>query len=130
MQSVFLGGALARYTGVKISPRFSGGEVVLVKDHGTYTTSVHRPVFDGLLGERREGFVQVDWEPVTALPGTIREEIDVFGDGTSELQLILNTADGRARYENRPPAVRGNPKPARRRSGWAIRIKAINPGKK
>lgn len=128
-QAVFLGGALAGRTGVKVSPRFTGGEVALVKDHGAYRTSVHRPVFDGLFGERREGFVQVDWEPVTALPESIREEIDVFGDGASGFYITLNTADGRAGYENKPPGVRGNPKPARLRSGWAIRIKVRNPGK-
>ena len=66
--SVF-GRALVAASGVKISPWYSGGEVVLSVDHGVYRTHVHRPVFDALIGEKSEGFIQLNWEPLAGLLG-------------------------------------------------------------
>ena len=37
--------------GLKISDRWSGGEIVQTIEHGTYQTAIHRPVFDGLFRE-------------------------------------------------------------------------------
>src|SRR5512136_1900572 len=58
-------------TGLKTSANWTGGEVAQTIDHGTYQTEVHRPVFDALIGERRQGFVQVAWRPPEALPARI-----------------------------------------------------------
>lgn len=57
----FWAGALARSTGVVISPWYTGGEVARTIDRGEYRTRIHRPVFDALIGQRDEGFVQVDF---------------------------------------------------------------------
>jgi len=112
---------LADASGIRISPRFSGGEIARTVDHGGYRTIVHRPVFDGLTGDREKGFIQVDWEPVAPLPETLREELDVYGNG-EKLSVILNTVSGTAACENDPSWVSGKPKAARYRAGWTMRV--------
>jgi hypothetical protein len=50
-------------TGIKINPRFSGGEVDTTIIRNGYRVSVHKPVFEALVGRSRSGFIQVDWKP-------------------------------------------------------------------
>lgn len=83
-------------TGITVSPWFSGGEIRRTIEHGTYQTRIRRPVFDALIGQRRKGFVQIDWEPLAALPEVIEEEIDYDGDGRSDFRVTLDTGSGRA----------------------------------
>jgi hypothetical protein len=79
-------------TGLTVSANFTGGEVVQTVDHGAYQAAVHRPVFDALIGERKEGFVQIDWAPLDALPALVEEEIDVDGDGKADMRLQVDPA--------------------------------------
>lgn len=79
-------------TGLTLSPWIDGGEVVQTIRHGRYQTHVHRLVFDALIGERKEGFVQVDWLPPYALPARIDEEIDADGDGQADFRVEVVTA--------------------------------------
>jgi len=83
-------------TGLKHSANWTGGEVVQTLEHGTYRTEVHRPVFDALIGERKEGFVQVAWAPPDALPARIDEEIDADADGRAVFRIELVTATRQA----------------------------------
>jgi hypothetical protein len=84
-------------TGLTISPNYSGGEVVQTIDHGAYETRVHRMVFDDvLIGERKEGFIQVDWIPLDGLPAQIDEEIDADGDGQADFRIEVDTASKEA----------------------------------
>lgn len=79
-------------TGLTISPVFSGGEIARTLDRRGYSVFIHRPVFDALLREKREGFVQVDWGPAEALPARFRESLDLDGDGKEESVFELDTA--------------------------------------
>ncbi len=74
---------LASATGVTVSPRITGGEVVQVNDHGAYKALVHRPVFDGLTGDRSTGFIQINWEGAGGLPPVVEERVDLGGNGLS-----------------------------------------------
>lgn len=89
------------------SPRFTGGEVARSIDHGSYRTVLHRPVFDGLVGERADGFVQIDWVPVEkqSLPSAIVEDLDINGDGSSEVSVRIDTASGHVRLARKAPWV-------------------------
>jgi len=88
---------LAGATGVIISPWFTGGEVVRTETHERYRTEIHRPVFDGLLGERDKGFVQIKWMPESGkLPPVIEEEIDFNGDNSTDFFISLNTRTNEA----------------------------------
>jgi hypothetical protein len=87
---------LVNVTGLQISPWFSGGEIVRTIDHGSYKTLQHRAVFDALIGQRAEGFVQIDFSPAAALPDQIKEKIDFDLDGKIDFELeydvVSNTA--------------------------------------
>ena len=113
---------LAEATGIKVHPRYSGGEVVSVTDHGAYSTSIHRPVFDALIGQTREGFVQINWSPAGGLPAVIREEIDYNSDGRKDFSITLNTATGEATLTKNDPAVAGLEKTYCLSDGWAVRV--------
>lgn len=82
--------------GLKISARWSGGEVVQTIDHEQYQTSIHRPVFDGLFWEKSKGFVQIDWTSEQELPEIIDENIDFDRDGQEDFQIVLNTQTNEA----------------------------------
>lgn len=98
---------LADGTGIQVSPRYTGGEVLQSIDHGQYKTRLHRPVFDGLFGERSQGFVQIDWVPEEkeTLPALIEEEFDLDGDGTGEFRIRLDTLAARAELLKNEPWV-------------------------
>lgn len=86
----------ASATGLVVSPWFSGGEVATTVDHAGYETHVHQTVFQALIGERDEGFVQVDWAPIDALPGMIEEEIDFDQNGSADFRVKLDTQSRQA----------------------------------
>lgn len=79
-------------TGLHVHPIYSGGEVARTIDHGSYQTLIHRPVFDGLIGQRNTGFVQIRWQAKDAnLPASIEEPIDFDADGVDDLRVRLDT---------------------------------------
>jgi hypothetical protein len=100
-----LPGQLASAAGLKTSANWTGGEVVQTLDHGTYQTEIHRPVFDALIGEHKEGFVQVAWRPPDALPARIDEQIDVDADGQADFRIELETATKQASLTPYSPNV-------------------------
>ena len=79
-------------TGLKTSANWTGGEVVQTIDHGTYQTDIHRPVFDALIGEHTEGFIQIAWQPLKTLPRLIDEKIDFDADGQADFRIELQPA--------------------------------------
>jgi hypothetical protein len=100
-----LGESFVSATGLTHSANWSGGEVAQTAEHGTYRTEVHRPVFDALIGERKEGFVQVAWRPADALPARIDEEIDADADGQADFRIELETATQQATLTPYSPNV-------------------------
>jgi hypothetical protein len=53
-------------TGIKVNPRYTGGEVARTIERKGYRIMIHRPVFSALIGQSKTGFVQVDWKPDSA----------------------------------------------------------------
>jgi hypothetical protein len=113
---------LASATGIKVSPWFSGAEVVHTVDHGAYKTYIHRPVFDALIGEKKEGFMQLNWEPYAGLPSVVQEAIDYNGDGKEDFLITLNTKTGDKSLISYNPTVRAIEGPYRLTKGWVIRV--------
>ncbi|MEI8191710.1 MAG: hypothetical protein WCI75_18505 [candidate division NC10 bacterium] len=112
--------ALVRATGLSISPRCSGGEVSRTVDQCGYNTHLRRAVFDGLLAARRRGFIQVEWDPVTALPRIIDEDIDAQGRG--RFRISLDTLTGKAELRDASPEVVGIDVVTPFKGGWMARI--------
>ncbi len=103
----FWAGQLVSATGVKVSPWFVGGEVVHIIAHDHYQTQLHRPVFDGLLWDSKEGFVQVDWRPFNALPRRIEEDIDYDQDGRNDFRVTIDVPSLQAQIQPLSPTVLG-----------------------
>lgn len=122
-----LSGPFISATGLKHSANWSGGEVVQTLEHGTYRTEIHRPVFDALIGERKEGFVQVAWRPADALPARIDEEIDADADGRADFRIELETATRQASLTPYSPNVMELEGVYRLGETLAIRVTLKNP---
>ncbi len=91
---------LVSFTGLKVSPLFTGGEVVQTIRHEGYETLIHRPVFDGLVCERKNGFVQIGWKASGGtLPEVIDEAIDFNRDGKEDFRIKLNTTTNQGQLE-------------------------------
>lgn len=112
----------ARSTGAIVSPRYSGGEVVKVIDHGTYRSFIHRPVFDGLFSDRSGGFIQIDWRGGPPWPERLEESIDYDRDGVSNLTVSLDTQTLKADVSAKDPSVGGIEGAYRLEHGFAVRI--------
>jgi len=119
---------LAAVTGIKVSPWFSGGEVIHTLAEPHYQVLIREPVFQALVGERDEGFVQIDWVPTgEALPAQIRSDIDVWpGDGP-EFTLHLDTVTNEVHLEKHSPLVLGAQRVLNLGQSRAVRVELRNP---
>jgi hypothetical protein len=112
----------ADVTGITINHRYSGGEIVKIVDHGNYKTAMHRPVFDSLIGQAEEGFVQINWEPAAGLTQVLNEGFDYNSDGKEDFSIILKTATGEVILTATNPSVLSAEKAYKLRNGWAVRV--------
>jgi len=122
---------LANETGIHVSPRFSGAEVRQTIDHGSYKTLLHRIVFDGLVSERSEGFVQIDWVPQDKqlLPAVFEEDLDIDGDGAIEISVRVEPSTGKAELLRKAPWVLGTESLISADSERILRVRLRNPRK-
>jgi hypothetical protein len=123
------GSTFADLTGLVFAPTYSGGEVARTVNHGAYQTEIHRPVFDALIGETKEGFIQVAWRHADALPARIEEEIDTGGDGQADFRIALDTATRQAVLTPYSPKVIELKGVYRLGETLAIRVRLKNPRK-
>ncbi len=101
-----LAGKLVAVTGLHVHPIYTGGAIAQTIDHGSYQTVIHEPVFDGLIGRRSHGFVQIEWQPKEAdLPEWIEEPIDFDADGISEFEIRFGTKTTDASVKPLDPCV-------------------------
>ena len=118
---------LVTITGVKVSPWETGGDVINTIDHGQYQTTIHEQVFQGLLSEKQEGLVQVDWQPAANLPDHIDEYIDYDADGKNEFYIELDTKSNQAYVLPLQTGVIGLEKNYLLKDGQAVRVRIKNP---
>ncbi len=96
----FFAGKLVAVTSLHVHPLYTGGEVAQTIDHGPYRTLIHHPVFDGLVGQREYGILQIQWQPKdTNLPARIDEQIDFDADGSNDFGIRLDTVTCEASIE-------------------------------
>ncbi len=113
---------LASASGVIISPRMTGGEIIKTIDHGAYRTSIHRPVLDALIGESKAGFVQIRWEPFAGLPPIVEEKIDYRGQQKEDFLITLDTRTGKASLTPYSDSVVSVEEVYKLKNGWAVRV--------
>lgn len=75
--------------GLHVDEIYSGGPKVRTIQQGAYTIEVHRVVTPQML-QRERPFVQMDWEPVSALPAHVSDVVDIDGDGQPDLRVSFD----------------------------------------
>lgn len=75
--------------GLHVDEMYSGGAKVRTIQRGAYSIDIHRTVSPHMF--QNEGpFVQLDWRPVSALPGHVSEAVDVDGDGQPDIRVSFD----------------------------------------
>jgi hypothetical protein len=115
-----LASATSKLPFMKISPRYSGGVVVTEVQKGDYTIGIRKAVFDGLFGEKKEGFVQVDWKG--KLPNPIADTIDFNNDNVKDFVIRIDTLNSQTQITPLNPKVKGVWISTKTSYGWAVRV--------
>ena len=115
---------LVNATGVKVSPLHVGGEIARTVEHNGYRTLVRQPVFESLIGQSKEGFVQIDWKKTEGgqLPAHLEEDIDLDGDGRADCRLAIDTTVPKATVVAPPPRFLSLDKAIPIKDGVVVRI--------
>jgi hypothetical protein len=112
--------AVSRLPFMKINPNYTGGEVVTTYTEKNCTLNIHRPVFDGLLGERQTGFVQIDWKG--ELPEIISDTVDYNRDGKADFFLEINRKDEKTNFKSFSTLAKNIRISTAASYGWSARI--------
>jgi hypothetical protein len=75
--------------GLHVDEMYSGGPKVRTIHTAAYSIDIHRPVFPHML-QTETPFVQLDWKPVSALPGHVSDLVDVDGDGQPDVRVSFD----------------------------------------
>jgi hypothetical protein len=115
-----LSGAVSRMPFMKINPRYTGGEVAYQLSENSCTLDVRKPVFNGFFGERKSGFVQLDWRGT--IPETINDTIDYDRDGRMDFFLSVDRKNQKTELHplNSKTGKVLNSTPTS--YGWAVRV--------
>lgn len=80
---------------------------------------IRKPVFDGLIGERKNGFVQVDWRG--NIPEIIIDTLDFNFDGVPDFSVSINRKEIKTEFASLNPYVKKLGISTQTSYGWAIR---------
>jgi hypothetical protein len=115
-----LSSSASRLPFMKINPNYSGGEVSSRFLSDGCTLVVRKPVFNWLIGEKKNGFVQVDW--IGDVAGIIEDSIDYDLDGISD--FIVEVDRNRMKTQLMPlnPRVQKMEISTQTSYGWTVRV--------
>jgi hypothetical protein len=106
-----------------VHPRLSGGEMLKERHSGNTTWRIHRPVFDGLTGERSRGTLRIDALGNTASPDSQPIAVDYDNDGQADFDIVLPaTPDGEPSIKAHNARVGGIERVAHVKNGYLISI--------
>jgi hypothetical protein len=105
---------------MKINPNYSGSYVVKEIAKTGYTIDIRKPVFNGLIGERKNGFVQIDWRG--NLSGMILDTIDYDDDSVKDFIIQIDTLNAQSKIISLNPKVGKINISTRTSYGWAVRV--------
>jgi len=71
----------AARTSLRIDPAYTGGEPARTIARDSYQIVIYKPVQKRAPLSPIGSFVQIVWKPVSALPATVSEQLDLDGDG-------------------------------------------------
>jgi len=108
---------------MKINPNYSGSYVIKEITKENYSINIRKPVFSGLIGERINGFVQIDWRG--ELPRTIIDTIDYDDDSKNDFIVQIDTLNAQSNINSLNPKVGEINVSTSTSYGWAVRVNLI-----
>jgi hypothetical protein len=118
-----ISGSVARLPFMKINPNYTGGEVASSIASVNYTKEIRKPVFDGLFGEKRKGFVQIDWRG--NIPEILNDTIDYDLDNNPDFRIHISKTGAKTEIEpvnNRVGKVLVSTSTS---YGWTVRVEVV-----
>ena len=115
-----LSASAARLPFMKINPNYTGGVVEKQLVEKSCTLDIRKPVFDGLIGERQKGFVQLDWRG--NIPDRIVDTIDYNQDQVPDFLITINRTNSETSLNVLNNKVLGVGVSTPTSYGWAARI--------
>jgi len=110
----------ARLPFMKINPNYSGGTAASEIVSEGCTIVVRKPVFDWLIGERKKGFVQVDWRGNVA--EKMSDSIDYDLDGAPDFLVQVDRSTLETLLVPFNPLVSNLKTSTQTSYGWAVRV--------
>jgi len=110
----------ARLPFMKINPNYSGGEAAREVISEGCTIVIRKPVFDWLIGERKNGFVQVDWRGNVA--EKINDSIDYDLNGIPDFLVQVDRNSSKTQLVPFNPLVSKIETSTQTSYGWAVRV--------
>jgi hypothetical protein len=108
---------------MKINPNLTGGEAAEQIVMKSCTLVVRKPVFDGLIGERKYGFVQLDWRG--KLPDIVCDTIDYDMDKKPDFAIRISRSEPSTVLKSLNPKVRKVGISTPTSYGWSARVKIV-----
>lgn len=118
-----ISGSVARLPFMKINPNYTGGEVARHIASANYSTDIRKPVFDGLIGDRRKGFVQVDWRG--EIPEILNDTIDYDLDGKPDFRIHISKSQSKTEIEPVSSKVGKLLVTTPTSYGWVVRVEVV-----
>jgi|SRR5664280_908110 len=114
---------VSRLPFMKINPNFTGGEAAEQIITESCTLVIRKPVFDGLIGERKHGFVQLDWKG--KIPDIISDTIDYDMDRHPDFSIRINRSESSTILHAMNPKVKKTGISTPTSYGWSVRVKVV-----
>ena len=105
---------------MKLNPIYSGGEVAQQIIADKCTLDIRRPVFNGFIKERSNGFVQMDWRG--NVPQLINDSIDYDQDGIKDFCILVDRNNKKTVLKPFNRNVKGVNISTSTSYGWAVRV--------
>jgi hypothetical protein len=112
---------VSRLPFMKINPNFTGGEAAEQIVMESCTLVIRKPVFEGLIGERKSGFVQLDWRG--KLPDLICDTIDYDMDMKPDFAIRISRSEPSTVLKPLDSKVRKVGISTPTSYGWCARVK-------
>jgi hypothetical protein len=105
---------------MKINPNFTGGEISHQMISEGCTLDIRKPVFNGLIGERKHGFVQLDWRG--NITDKLNDTVDYDLDGVPDFYIFIDRKESKTEIEPFSDKVKDIRISTPASYGWAVRV--------
>jgi hypothetical protein len=120
---------LAKLPFMKVSPVYTGGEPDRVIEKGSMKITINKPVFEALIGESNEGFVQIKFSDSIPLPEIVHQEIDYNNDNSADFIVDINTLSNQSKIVALNKNVKELIVSSKVKNDWIVRVRLMNNNK-